>query len=59
MAEEWEKYRAIAVDKNGGFTRITLTDEEIDKIFAHLPYEIQKLLEEAQKEWNETKPKLR
>ena len=57
MTEEWEKYKAISIDKNGTCTRITLTDEEVSRFRAQMPYEIQTLLEEAEKEWNENKPK--
>ena len=59
MTEEWEKYKAVNVYQNGRFIKITLTDEEVDRLKAHLPSEILDLLEEAKKEWNETKPKPR
>ena len=59
MGEEWEKWQSVNVDKNGTFTRITLTDEEVSRLRSQMPYEIQTLLEEAEKEWNETKPKPR
>ena len=59
MAEEWEKYKALTAVTNGSTTKITMTKEELERLKPQFPHEIQQLLDEAQKEWDETRPKLR
>ena len=47
----------MTVTKNGPFIRITLTEEEVAEFRGRLPTEILNKIIEAEREWEEFKPK--